>query len=89
MAGQGCHSNMKTVTRACFSSIGGLNATQTCILFGFHFLILQFTTELYGICQEDIYYRINKPHSKICKWPRGKKVKTALSMSTWFKKNKN
>jgi hypothetical protein len=28
-------------------STGGLNATQTSILFGFHVLILQFTTGLY------------------------------------------
>lgn len=66
MEGQCCHSNMKTVTRACFFSIGGLNVTQTWILFGFHFLILQFTG-LYRICQKDIYYRISKPRSKICK----------------------
>lgn len=92
MAGQCCHSNMKTVTRACFSSTGGLKATQTCILFGFHFLILQFTTGLYRICQKDIHYRISKPHSNIFKWPRAKRetTKTAFSvkLETLFKKKK-
>lgn len=66
MAGQCCHSNMKTETRACFFRTGGLNVTHTWVLFGFHFLILQFTG-LYRTCQKDIHYRISKPHSKTCK----------------------